>query len=224
MEKKIRVAILSEDKDVKFAVNEILKKTKNIKVLKNKLFITINDLFLNLNPDIFIFTKFMKKDIRKLAFLKQNMIPCIFFLDNDEEISNEIDGRFYPFKIIFKPLYYYDLILNIELLKKNVHNGFYQKFMIGDISFHPSLHVLLDKKREITKLTDKESLILEYFFQNKNIFLSKEKLLLTIWGYKENISTNTLETHIYRLRKKLSLVDIKNKLIMSKNGGYIFVC
>ena len=61
MEKKIRVAILSEDKDIKFAVNEILKKTKNIKVLKNKLFITINDLFLNLNPDIFIFTKFMNE-------------------------------------------------------------------------------------------------------------------------------------------------------------------
>lgn len=224
MEKKIRVVILSEDKDIKFAVNEILKKTKNIKVLKNKLFISINDLFLNLNPDIFIFTKFIKKDLRKLTFLRRNMVPCIFFLDKDEELSKEIDVKFYPFKIIFKPLYYYDLIFKIELLKKNIHNGFYQKFIIGDITFHPSLQILFDKKKKITKLTDKESLILEYFFQNKNILLSKEQLLLNLWGYKENITTNTLETHIYRLRKKLSLVDIKNKLIISKNGCYIFEC
>ena len=72
------------------------------------------------------------------------------------------------------------------------------------------------------KLTDKESSMLEYFFKNKNKVLTRYQLLLNLWGYKENITTNTLETHIYRLRKKLSLVEIRNKLIISKEGGYIF--
>ena len=82
--------------------------------------------------------------------------------------------------------------------------------------------MLLEKDGTKIKLTDKETLILEYFYKNKNKVLNKELLLLNIWGYKKNITTHTLETHIYRLRKKLSSNHIKSEVILSKNNGYIF--
>ena len=222
MKKKTKVIVLSEDKEIRFAINEILKKNKTIKILKKKKYISIEDLFFNISPDIFIFCELIKKESKQLNFLKQNMVPCIFFLNKEEELFQEIDIRIYPFKIIFKPFDYNDLISKIDLLKKNIENGFYQKFTIEEVTFHPSLQILLNKNSKVIKLTDKESSMLEYFFKNKNKVLTRYQLLLNLWGYKENITTNTLETHIYRLRKKLSLVEIRNKLIISKEGGYIF--
>lgn len=63
---------------------------------------------------------------------------------------------------------------------------------------------LEDKKTgHTTTLTEKEAKLLLKLFQAKGHPVSKEDLLLTVWGYKSDLETQTLETHLYRLKKKL---------------------
>ncbi len=69
-------------------------------------------------------------------------------------------------------------------------------------------------------LTDKEFLMVKLLIEASPKVLKKSELLKKIWGYSDNIKTRTLETHIYRLRKKLSPILDNDKLIIYENGGY----
>ena len=222
MENILITTIISNDKEEFLAINEIFQKIKFLKVLKNKSYLSIEDLYLNLKPDILIFLENNKKQNFNIEFLKQKKIPSIFLVDNSDVYEESFDEKFYPFKILKKPFNYQELLDTIYLLGKKIEEGFYKKLIIEGYTFQPSLKMLVGEDGKKITLTDKETLILEYFYKNKNKVLNKELLLLNIWGYKENITTHTLETHIYRLRKKLSSNHIKSKVILSKNNGYVF--
>ena len=52
-------------------------------------------------------------------------------------------------------------------------------------------------------LTHKEFELLEYLLENRNIVLTREKILDRIWGYASDVETRTLDVHIRSLRQKL---------------------
>jgi DNA-binding response OmpR family regulator len=53
--------------------------------------------------------------------------------------------------------------------------------------------------------------------------VSREVLLREVWGYKANVTTHTLETHIYRLRQKIEHDPAKAQLLITEAGGYKLV-
>ena len=59
----------------------------------------------------------------------------------------------------------------------------------------------LSKNGNIIILTEKEIQLLELLLVNKNP-ISKDKILSSVWNYSSDADTHTVETHIYRLRKK----------------------
>ena len=60
-----------------------------------------------------------------------------------------------------------------------------------------------------------------YFYDNKNEEILKKDLLTKIWGFSEKINTHTLETHIYRLKQKLSKIDENlSSSLKNRNGIY----
>jgi len=69
-------------------------------------------------------------------------------------------------------------------------------------------------------LTDKEILLIKSLFEENPNSLTKSQLLQKIWGYADNVKTSTLETHIYRLRKKCLDILEDDSLIIFENGGY----
>lgn len=73
---------------------------------------------------------------------------------------------------------------------------------------------------ETTYLTDKECFIIKALADANSSPLAKTELLKKVWGYAENIETSTLETHVYRLRQKLSISLGKSDLIVFQDGGY----
>ena len=75
-----------------------------------------------------------------------------------------------------------------------------------------------DKKKELT-LTEKECDILEYLLKEKK-FIKKKDLLKNIWGFNSKVKTRTLETHIYRLRKKITKNFGIEKFINVKDNSY----
>ena len=74
----------------------------------------------------------------------------------------------------------------------------------------------------LIKLTDKETLILKQMITFKGKTISKNNLLKSVWGYRQDISTSTVETHIYRLRKKLYKVFPNKTIIFTSDKGYKF--
>ena len=68
-------------------------------------------------------------------------------------------------------------------------------------------------------LTEKEVQLLELFLDNKKP-ISKDKILSLVWNYATDADTHTVETHIYRLRKKIINKFNDEKFILNKKDGY----
>ena len=68
-------------------------------------------------------------------------------------------------------------------------------------------------------LTEKEIQLLELFLSKKKP-ISKEDILSSVWNYSADADTHTVETHIYRLRKKISEKFNDHIFINSTKKGY----
>ena len=68
-------------------------------------------------------------------------------------------------------------------------------------------------------LTEKEIQLLELFLDSKKP-ISKDKILLSVWNYSSDADTHTVETHIYRLRKKISDKFSDDNFITNTKEGY----
>ena len=106
--------------------------------------------------------------------------------------------------------------LNIEFLKKNFQNQSELKIKKYKLDINSRELVFNDKK---IKLTEKESNIILYI-SNSTKPVSIEDLQLNVWGYHSDLETHTVETHVYRLRKKILATFDDNDFINSKKNGY----
>ena len=86
---------------------------------------------------------------------------------------------------------------------------------------------ILDKnERKLIKnnksiiLTEKEIQLLELLSSNKKA-ISKKNILQIIWQYSKDADTHTVETHVYRLRKKIKEVFDDNNFIINEKEGYL---
>lgn len=140
--------------------------------------------------------------MRKLAPLG---IPVIFLTAKDQ-LDDKISGlKLGADDYIVKPFAAIELLTRIEtvLRRYNVSSGV---FVCGDLQVKLDEHVALLKGREI-ELTIKEFELLKVLIANKNLALSREKLLELVWGYDYLGETRTVDVHIQRLRKKLHMED-----------------
>ncbi|SNS57770.1 DNA-binding response regulator, OmpR family, contains REC and winged-helix (wHTH) domain [Azospirillum sp. RU38E] len=70
------------------------------------------------------------------------------------------------------------------------------------------------------RLTDKEAALLRLLHDAAGAVVARETLLEQVWGYRQGISTHTLETHIYRLRRKMEADAAAPALLLTEGGGY----
>jgi DNA-binding response OmpR family regulator len=93
-------------------------------------------------------------------------------------------------------------------------------YKIGPYEFRPAMRVLIDPSQKKVRLTDKEAAILRYLYRSGQKPVGREELLREVWGYNANVTTHTLETHIYRLRQKIEPDVQSPKLLITETGGY----
>ena len=77
----------------------------------------------------------------------------------------------------------------------------------------------LSKLEKFIMLTEKEIQLLELFL-NKKKPISKDNILSSVWNYSSNVDTHTVETHIYRLRKKIIEKFMDENFILNNKDGY----
>lgn len=73
---------------------------------------------------------------------------------------------------------------------------------------------------EETKLTEKEVAVIKYLYKFQDRIVGKNELLQDVWGYSPDVTTHTIETHIYRLRQKVEHDNPDAQLILTVDGGY----
>jgi len=125
---------------------------------------------------------------------------------NNQFILNQLPIKI--FKMIEK--------LNIEFLKYQFVEQ--SQFIINDYIIDINAREMSSKNVKL-KLTEKEVNTIIYLSKiNKPISINE--LQTKVWDYHSDIETHTVETHIYRLRKKISKNFLDDNFIISKNNGY----
>ena len=106
--------------------------------------------------------------------------------------------------------------ININFLK----NRFIQQSDIdlGEYKLNLNSRKIFDNKKELS-LTEKESDII-LFLKNSKKPVSIDELQTKVWGHSSKLDTHTVETHIYRLRKKISNKFNNHDFIKSTKLGY----
>ena len=159
----------------------------------------------------FIITTIHKKDF----FLKKNfnLKNIFFFLENNSE--QNFDTNYNIFKY---PIDIYNLIekINIQLIKQKY--DFQSKIKLKNYSLDLNSRTITKNSINL-KLTEREMDII--LFLNDSEKPQKINVLQNqVWKHLSKLETHTVETHIYRLRKKMNDNFKDDNFIISSDAGY----
>ena len=160
-----------------------------------------------------ILTKAENKDlfVKKNNINKQNIF-LFYNKDNNYDINLEYNLFKYPIEI-------YSLIekINIQLIKQKYN--YQSKIKLNDYYLDLNSRNIAKKNKSL-KLTEREMDII-LFLNDKKKPQKINILQSQVWEYSSGLETHTVETHIYRLRKKINNKFKDNKFIISTDEGYI---
>ena len=158
-------------------------------------------------------------DKKYLNFFRENEKKSIFLINKEDKKDILLEKQIKPKSIINIPLSISNVIQIIEGLIREEANKM-NDIIIGNFSLDVvGRKISLNKINE--KLTEKETEILWKLLNKIDHRIPQKELLKEIWGYDESIETRTLETHIYRIRKKLNSIGAKNYKINNIDNSYI---
>jgi len=158
-------------------------------------------------------------DKKYLNFFRENEKKSIFLINKEDKKDILLEKQIKPKSIINIPLSISNVIQIIEGLIREEANKM-NDIIIGNFSLDVvGRKISLNKINE--KLTEKETEILWKLLNKIDHRIPQKEFLKEIWGYDENIETRTLETHIYRIRKKLNSIGAKDYKISNIDNSYI---
>ena len=140
-------------------------------------------------------------------------------MDGEEDVVRGLESGAHDY--IAKPFRINELLARLRAQLREFDSSEDATFPIGPYTFHPSKKLLRDSAtdRRIL-LTEKEAAVLKYLYRSNDRAVDREKLLHDVWGYNDGITTHTIETHIYRLRKKLEPDPRRPALLVTERNGY----
>jgi DNA-binding response OmpR family regulator len=121
---------------------------------------------------------------------------------------------------VAKPFRFAELLARIRAQLRQRETSEEALFRIGQYTFKPGAKHLIGEKGDKLRLTEKETAILRFLYRAGQAVIPREVLLREVWGYNSNVTTHTLETHIYRLRQKIERDPAKAQLLVTAAGGY----
>ena len=148
----------------------------------------------------------MLPSLNGFEVMKQaNKTPTIFLTAKDG-----LEDRIHGFSLgaddyLVKPFEMLELLARVEAVLRRTQKTA-SSFTTGEVRIDfTSRQVFLNG--QLVECTPKEYKLLEVLVQNRNIALSRERLLELVWGYDFEGDTRTVDVHIQKLRKKLGWED-----------------
>ena len=168
-----------------------------------------------------------------LEEIKENFEFKLEFYEKEKELENLENNNLSDYLVITKkklsnlkkqiiidksPININDLIqtLNINFLQSKFIEQ--SKIDLGRYNLDLNSRILNQNEKEL-ELTEKESSILIFLKQSKDP-VKIDQLQEKVWGYNSELETHTVETHVYRLRKKINDKFYDNEFILSDKKGY----
>ncbi len=177
-----------------------------------KPFLKFNPLFDNINKhDVILIHNKELKDKNKKNFVEKSNAIKIYAANKKDLLSN-YDA-------------YLELPTNLKEINAVVENVAAKSKFSKNSSIEIKNYLLdknekkLFKQNDFIILTEKEIQLLELFLDKKKP-ISKDNILSTVWNYSVDADTHTVETHIYRLRKKINDKFMDEKFILNNKIGY----
>ena len=133
-------------------------------------------------------------------------------------LLSEQDAQPPPAEHIAKPFRFAELLARLNLYLSRHAASDDTPVTIGPYLFRPGAKLLTEGARKV-RLTEKETDILK-FLHAAGATVARETLLHEVWGYNPAVTTHTLETHIYRLRKKIEGTAGEARILVTEDGGY----
>jgi DNA-binding response OmpR family regulator len=146
--------------------------------------------------------------------------PVILLTGRDSDADTVIGLEAGANDYIVKPFRFAVLLARIRVQMRQHEASAEAEFQIGKYTFRPANKMLLDSRGAKLRLTEKEAAILRFLHRAERQSVARETLLREVWGYNANVTTHTLETHIYRLRQKIEDNPAEAQLLVTDGGGY----
>lgn len=156
----------------------------------------------------------------KLMRSKDVSVPIVMLTgqDSDAETILGLDSGANDY--VTKPFKFAVLLARVRAHLRSFEQSEDATFDIGPYTFRPSQKLLLTSDEQKIRLTEKETNILKYLYRAGGKAVARDELLSEVWGYNANVTTHTLETHIYRLRQKIEPDPGVSRILMTEAGGY----
>jgi DNA-binding response OmpR family regulator len=181
---------------------------QNLIIFKYKFFYEIIK-ELEENLDFLIFEENNEKNLNeKLKKFQNSLVVTKHKLDN---INNQLVLNQSPIKLPY-------IVEKISMEFHKLHFNEKSKIEIGKYMVDLNSRVLM-ADNNLLKLTEKETNIIIYLSKSKN-GAGIDQLQSEVWGYHSKLETHTVETHIYRLRKKILETFNDERFIISKKNVY----
>ena len=148
-------------------------------------------------PFLFFFLE-SKESVRDLKKLNTKLYNLVIFKEQKINIDEDFPNATY----MSLPLVYNELMTEVERLNK-VTKINYKRYKLGKYFYNAKTSQLFEEKSSsVINLTELESKFLNYMLK-KNGGATKTQILSEVWKHNKELDTHTLESLIYRLRKKI---------------------
>jgi len=150
-----------------------------------------------------------------MSRIEKYHIPVIF-LTALQDVVDKVKGlRLGAEDYMVKPFEAIELLARIEVVLRRIKKA-QNIYQFHHIYVDVDQHIVKKNDKEIA-LTPKEFEVLVFFLQNKNIAITRERLLSQIWGYDFIGESRTVDIHVQQVRRKM---ELQNYLITIPKLGY----
>ena len=157
-----------------------------------------------------------------VEFIKESQITnkILFLIEPGSEEVSITERSSDQYHIINKPFKFQHFMKKINFLLAKLSGADNVSHVVGPFIFFPKRKMIKTNDRKKIELTEKEVDILRCLLSTDEEIVDREKLLKQVWNYNPDVTTHTLDTHIYRLRQKLEKNPSIPRLIISEGGGF----
>ncbi len=227
MKKQIKIAVIEDDENLRFLVSHRLN-NEGYQVIETADGGQAESLILSEQADIVLLDWMLpnKQGIDVCKSLRNGGFDnLIIMMTAKAQEVDKIDAYGAGVSDYVTKPFNMDLLVTIieNKVKYFINNEKTEVHKFGEIEHYPNIHSLLYQGKKI-ELTILENRILLYFLKNKNKVVTREELMLEVWGYHADVNTRTLDMHIVRLRKKVEKDPEQPIFLQTVRGvGYQFI-
>ena len=160
-----------------------------------------------------------KKQLENLkVFLQKKVRDCNVFVTHDENIKIDLQDV----TPLNPPIIFKEFINRVyKIFKKNENSK--NLVRLKNFQFNiKNFELIFERTNKKIRLTELEGRLLKFLSENVK-GSTKQELLLKVWGHNKILDTHTLESLIYRLRKKIEINPNEPQLIISKQKKYFLI-